>query len=133
MGVTPGYNSLTSSIPAYVTGTAGKMYDYPNQDLSALPVGANVLSYSASFVSYILFMPPGTGSSWIPVESVVWSFSVSAAVNTNANTVAQVPWILNSSSPPAETIGSLILEMGASVLEVPWNYALVTGTWVAGP
>jgi hypothetical protein len=53
---------------------------WPLRDVNGNPVSANEYYFTTaySFETYVLFMPPGAGSQWVPLKVVLWSCSFSA-------------------------------------------------------
>jgi hypothetical protein len=74
--------AVWSDDPALSLGTAGTYNKETDAD---------------SFVTYLMFMPSGTGSIWVPLASLTWSWS-GVAVNNGGS--QNSGWIIQSSSSP---------------------------------
>ena len=116
--------------------------DYPNSDLSKTYTISNLkgdgtsgenadtvidgLTRSDSYDLYMMYLPPGASSRWVPLKKVHWSWAADASVVAHTPTGAFV-WGLNSSSGP--TAGAV-----ADITDPPvgWNGVWQGVNWLQG-
>ncbi len=61
-------------------GTMHATVDTPSQGLGHL----SYASINDQFIMYVMFMPPGGNSKWVPLRSLYWAFAVNATKNVGA-------------------------------------------------
>jgi hypothetical protein len=89
--VLQGTNMIDSGFAyPFVYNTGVQMEDSPDAPLDS---SWSHLSYTASFVSYVMFKPSGTDAIWVPLKKVSWSWTAGATRTGSPNT-----WTLDAGS-----------------------------------
>jgi len=105
--------------------------DTPNDDLSLnepLPgygnQGSPITSFdeSAFYSTYVMFLPPGANSQWVPVAEVVWHWGVDVTEGTAQN--GSTVWQYASKSQP--------VVLDTFTKSIPRTEPIINGVWQSG-
>jgi hypothetical protein len=112
---TPYTVNAPGAVKAYLTGNqAGPTWDAPQSAINSTLIQS--VTDSDSFNTYVMFLAPGAGSEWVPLQYVQWSWSGTDVWNgvqwQIQNPSAPVPKIINSTTEPSWNVnaGALLSE-----------------------
>jgi len=119
------YNTTGSDgTPAFADSTASFATDYPDQPLNTpppggLPIPTDNFRIMENYQTYVMYLPPGDGSQWVPLQMVAWPFSATA-VKTMSGTTGT--WSLSNIKPNAA--GPLTPTNNFGALEPQWTESM---------